>query len=76
MRTILDKNGLPHLLSLLSSPHLVMLNQSVLPLCLLYTLDPLPDQVCTEVTPEVVNKIVNILDIKKPVDGYKMVRFC
>jgi len=73
MRTILDKNGLPHLLSLLSSPHLVMLNQSVLPLCLLFTLDPLPDQVFSEVTPEVVNKIVNILDIKKPVDGYRMV---
>ena len=75
MQTILDKSGLPYLLSLLSSHHLVMLNQAVLPLCLMYTLDPLPENLILEVNSDVINKIVCILEIKQPLDGYKMVRY-
>ena len=75
MQLILEKSGLLYLLALLSSHHLVMLNQAVLPLCLMYTLDPLPDNLILEVNSDVINKIVCILDIKQPLDGYKMVRY-
>jgi len=73
MRSIVDRSGLPHLLSLLSSPHLVMLNQAVLPLCLIYTLDPLPEVVTTSMTSDVLKKILDILNNTQPQDGYIMV---
>jgi hypothetical protein len=73
MRSIVDRSGLPHLLSLLSSPHLVMLNQAILPLCLIYTLDPLPEIVTTSMTCDVLKKILDILNNTQPQDGYIMV---
>jgi len=61
-RSLVELNCLPFLLSLLSSNHPVLLNQAVLPLCIISTFKPLPDKVAEALSVETFDKLATLLD--------------
>ena len=60
--TLVEAGVLPFILSLLSSGHPIMLNQAILPLCILSMYSPLQPNLVLSLPPEIFDKISNLIE--------------
>jgi len=61
-RLLIELDCLPFILSLLASSHPILLNQAILPLCIIATFRPLPEKFVEALSVDTFDKLANVVD--------------